>query len=64
MVTYDPAEQEQPADIHVYGDRRDLRPDHGENAEDDHDHALGQEQSPVKTNCVPDGVLHIAERGI
>ena len=40
---YDPAEQEQPADIHVYGDRRDLRPDHGENAEDDHDHALGQE---------------------
>ena len=25
---YDPAEQEQPADIHVYGDGRDLRPDH------------------------------------
>ena len=51
----DAAEQEQPADIDVHGDGRNLRPDDGENAEDHHDHALGQEQLPVKAHRVPNG---------
>ena len=39
----DTADQEEPTDVDIHGEGRYDGPDHGEDAEDDHDHALGQE---------------------
>ena len=58
------AEQEQPADIDIDGDRRDTGPNYGKDTQDCHDHALGQEQSPMIAHRISNGNLHVAERRI
>ena len=57
----DPADQQQPADINGDGDRRRDRRADRQHAQNDHDHALEQEQLPVGAESVRHGTLHIAQ---
>jgi hypothetical protein len=52
------ADEEQPADIEIDGDRRNLRPDNCKHAKNGHDRALHREKLPVLLHGLSDGTLN------
>ena len=54
------AEQEDPAHIDVNGERRDSGPYDRDDAQHDHDHALGNKQAPIAAHRVLDCAFAVA----